>query len=260
MARARMDSCPPPVDRLPSVRRLLRPGFAVPILLALAGVALIIVGQLDLDQPGIGPSLPPIPEPTQSGIAEVTASPSGAGSAGVSASPSASPKPSPTPNPKWVAVQMQIPSVGINIRVQKATKKADCDFPPEFPPSAWILCGGQEPGRGTNSYIFAHAQVGMFLPLWNVQLGAEVRVLMSDGKVLVYRVTEVHPNVSCPDTREKPMSYWTTPPLALKYAPGDCRQGAFWSAPANHERLTLQTSQGYNRNWGEFIVVAEPRA
>ena len=32
-----------------------------------------------------------------------------------------------------------------------------------------------------------------------------------------------------------------------------------WSAPTDHERLTLQTSQGYNRNWGEFIVVAEPR-
>ena len=96
------------------------------------------------------------------------------------------------------------------------------------------------------------------LPLWNVQLGAEVRVLMSDGKVLVYRVTEIHPNVACPDTRAKPMSYWTTPPLALQYAPTDCREGAFWSAPTDHERLTLQTSQGYNRNWGEFIVIAEP--
>jgi len=207
------------------------------------------VGQLDLDQPGPGQSLPPIPEPTPTAIALATPSPR-------SARPSASPTASPTPNPKWVAVQMQIPSIGINIQVQKAASKQDCDFPPEH--GAWILCGGSEPGRGTNSYIFAHAQRGMFLPLWNVQLGAEVRVLMSDRKVLVYRVTEVHPNISCPDTREKPMSYWTTPPLALKYAPTDCRQGAFWSAPTKHERLTLQTSQGYNRNWGEFIVVAEP--
>ena len=207
------------------------------------------MGQLDLDQPGPGQSLPPIPEPTPTAIALATPSPR-------SARPSASPTASPTPNPKWVAVQMQIPSIGINIQVQKAASKQDCDFPPEH--GAWILCGGSEPGRGTNSYIFAHAQRGMFLPLWNVQLGAEVRVLMSDRKVLVYRVTEVHPNISCPDTREKPMSYWTTPPLALKYAPTDCRQGAFWSAPTKHERLTLQTSQGYNRNWGEFIVVAEP--
>ena len=62
----------------------------------------------------------------------------------------------------------------------------------------------------------------------------------------------------CPDTRAKPMSYWTTPPLALQYAGPGCSQGAFWSAPTKHERLTLQTSQGFNRNWGEFIVVAEP--
>jgi len=153
---------------------------------------------------------------------------------------------------------MQIPSVGINVRVRKPASQADCDFPPEIRGVAWVLCGGSEPGRGTNSYIFAHAQVGMFLPLWNVQLGAEVRVLMSDGKILVYRVTEVHPNVSCPDTRAKPMSYWTTPPLALQYAPKDKCLGAAWSDPTNHERLTLQTSQGYNRNWGEFIVIAEP--
>jgi sortase (surface protein transpeptidase) len=224
----------------------------VPILLGLVGVALIIVGQLDLDQPAASQSLPPIPEPTQSATVE----PSGS-SPPVSNSPSASP--TPKPNPNWIAVQMQIPSVGINIRVRRPTSKADCDFPPEDPPSAWVLCGGSQPGRGTNSYIFAHAQVGMFLPLWNVQLGAEVRVLMSDGKVLVYRVTEIHPNIACPDDRASPMSYWTTPPLALQYAPDDCRAGAFWSAPTKDERLTLQTSQGYNRNWGEFIVVAEPR-
>jgi len=223
----------------------------VPILLALAGVALIIVGQLNLDQPGSGQSLPPIPEPTPTPIAQATPSPP-------TARPSASPTASPTPNPKWVAVQMQIPSVAINMRVRKPTTTADCDFPPEIPGIAWLLCGGSEPGRGTNAYIFAHAQVGMFLPLWNVQLGDPVRVLMSDGKVLVYRVTEIHPNVACPDTRAKPMSYWTTPPLALQYAPTDCREGAFWSVPTDHERLTLQTSQGYNRNWGEFIVIAEP--
>src|SRR4029077_16421912 len=50
-ARARSASRRSSVARLPSVRRLLRPGFAVPILLALAGVALIIVGQLNIDPP-----------------------------------------------------------------------------------------------------------------------------------------------------------------------------------------------------------------
>jgi hypothetical protein len=227
----------------------------VPFLLALAGAVLIIVGQLDLDHPAAGGSLPAIPEPTQSPTPSATASGPITGSPTASASPTASP----TPNPNWVAVQIQIQTIPtINIPVHKATTKAQCDFPPEDPPSAWVLCGASEPGRGTNSYIFAHAQRGMFLPLWNVLPGAEIRILMSDGKVLVYRVTELHPNVSCPDTREKPMSYWTTPPLALQYADPGCPMGAYWTSPTKHERLTLQTSQGFNRNWGEFIVVAEP--
>jgi len=234
------------------VRRLLTPGFVVPILLALVGAALIIVGQLNLDQPTAVASLPPIPEPSGTPVASPSANVRG------SAPPLASPTASPTPNPSWIAVQLQIASIGLNIRVHKASTKAQCDFPPEY--DAWILCGGSEPGRGTNSYIFAHARVGMFLPLWNVQVGAPVQILMSDGRVLAYRVTEIHPNVSCPDSREKPMSYWTTPPLALQYADPGCSGGAFWTAPTDHERLTLQTSQGYNRNWGEFIVVAEPAA
>jgi hypothetical protein len=242
--------------RLPPVRRLLTPGLLVPLLLAVAGVALIIAGQLNLDQGGVaGPSLPPITEP--SAPATATASPVASVSAPASPTATASPTASPTPNPSWVAVQLQIASVGINIRVHKATTTAQCDFPPEY--DAWILCGGSEPGRGTNSYIFAHARTGMFLPLWNVQVGAEVLVKMSDGQVLRYRVTEIHPNVSCPDTREPGMEYWgVTPPPALRYAPPGCPGAAIWQAPTDHERLTLQTSQGYNRNWGEFIVVALP--
>jgi hypothetical protein len=38
----------------------------------------------------------------------------------------------------------------------------------------------------------------------------------------------------------------------------DCDEGVFWTQPTDHERLTLQTSQGYNRNWGELVVVADP--
>jgi hypothetical protein len=227
----------------------------VPLLLAVVGVGLIVAGQMGLDQPTAVESLPPIVLPSD------TPEPSPSASLGPSfgsPSASASPTPSPTPNPNRVAVQMQIPSIGLNIRVRKATTKADCDFPPEH--DAWVLCGGSQPGHGTNSYIFSHARVGMFLPLWNVQIGAEIRILMSDKAVLVYRVTEIHANVSCPDTREPPMTYWgVTPPPALRYAAPGCPGGALWTAPTDHERLTLQTSQGYNRNWGEFIVVADPK-
>ena len=46
-------------------------------------------------------------------------------------------------------------------------------------------------------------------------------------------------------------------PLVLQQA-DDCSAGVAWTQPTDHERLTLQTSQGYNRNWGELVVVADP--
>jgi hypothetical protein len=87
-----------------------------------------------------------------------------------------------------------------------------------------------------------------------VWVGDQIQVLMSDGQVLRYQVTEVHPNQACPEAGVPAMP---DPPLALQYAPPGC-PGARWIRPTDHERLTLQTSQGYNRNYGEFIVVAEP--
>lgn len=234
------------------MRRFLTPGFAVPLLLAVAGAVLIIAGQLNLDQGPAGSSLPPIGESTRTPSPQPTVVPS---VVSVEPTPSVSPTPTPTPDPGWVATQLQITSIGLNIKVHKATTAAQCGFPPEY--DAWVLCEGQEPGRGGNAYIFAHARRGMFLPLWNVQLGADVKILMSDGQVLLYQVTEIHPNVSCPDT-EAPKMPANLEPLALKYAEPGCGQGVFWTGPADHERLTLQTSQGFNRNWGEFIVVADP--
>jgi hypothetical protein len=73
--------------------------------------------------------------------------------------------------------------------------------------------------------------------------------------VLHYVVTEIHPNESCPDERAAPMP---NPPLALQYPPPGTCPGARWALPTDYERLTLQTSQGFNRNWGELVVVAEP--
>jgi hypothetical protein len=223
----------------------------LPLLLAVTGAALIIVGQLDLDGPsGSVSSLPPIVDPTATPVA--TTSPGESASA--EESQSLEPTSSPTPIPSdWVAVQLQIEAVGINVRVEKSTDPATDDSPPDD--AAFILRNSSQPGRGTNSYIFAHAVSHLFKPLWNVQLGARIKVLMSDGAVLRYIVTEVHPNVPCPDDRADPHP---NPPLALRYARPGCEEGAAWTQPTEHERLTLQTSQGYNRNYGELVVVAKP--
>lgn len=235
------------------MRRFLNAGTLVPVLLALVGVALIIAGRA-LDEPGAPPSLPPIVTPTQP-VAQATPTPTPTVTVGASPSPPATPTASPSPTPvpdDWVAVQLQIEAVGINVRVREAFTDDVCRFPPVD--AAYIICDGSQPGRGTNSYIFAHARGGLFLNLWNVRLGDEVLVQMSDGQVLRYVVTEVHANVACPDPNAPPHP---NPPPALRLH-DDCSEATFWLSASGHERLTLQTSQGLNRNWGEFIVVAKP--
>jgi hypothetical protein len=231
-------------------------GWTLPILLALTGVVLIIVGSID---PGSepAPSLPPIsrptPPPTPAPTTPAPTLPSQTPDA--TATPSASPTAEPTPTPlpdDVVAVQLDVPSVGIHVAVRQSTSEATDSFPPSD--AAYILRSSSQPGRNTSSYIFAHALNTLFKPLWNVQLDAEVLVLMSDGSVLAYTVTEVRPNVACPDPNAAPMP---NPPLALEVH-DTCDEARFWLQPTDHERLTLQTSQGFNRNWGELVIVADP--
>ncbi|MBA3689476.1 MAG: sortase [Chloroflexi bacterium] len=217
------------------------PGIVLPLLLAVIGASLIVAGRLPVDKPGS--SLPGIPEQSQAAVESPTPGPSAF---------TPVPTPSGTPIPDtWVAVQLEVPSVALNVAVKHAVS-GQCDFPPED--GAYVLCQSSEPGRGANSYIVGHALQHLFKRLWNVVLGAEIKVLMSDGVVLHYVVTEIHPNVACPDSRALPMP---NPPLALTYAKAGC-PGAEWSRKTDHERLTLQTSQGFNRNWGELVIVAEP--
>jgi hypothetical protein len=232
-------------------------GWLLPVGLALAGVALIIAGRLDLDaEPS--PTLAPIPDPTPTPVARAT--PTVPASTGPAATPTPTPTPTPIPE-SVVATQLEVASVGINVAVRQSTSEGNDQYPSTC--CAFILRGSSQPGRGTNSYIFAHALNTLFKPLWNVQLGAEVKILLSDGTVLRYRVTEVRPNVACPDPNPpnpelNPDALGVTLPLALQYAGDDCDEGTGWIGPTDHERVTLQTSQGYNRNWGELVVVAEP--
>jgi hypothetical protein len=242
--------------------------WALPIILGVAGIALIIVGSLDLDS-GPAPSLAPIATPTPMALA--TPSPEASETPSASADPTDRPsqepsdepsaRPTPTPLPESVvATQLEIPSVGINVLVRQSNSAETDNFPPAD--AAYILRAGTQPGRNTNSYVFAHALNTLFKPLWNVQIGAEVLVQMSDGQVLRYEVTEVRPNVACPDpnaTSNNPEDYGVEPPLALQIH-DDCDEGAFWTLPTDYERLTLQTSQGYNRNWGELVIIADPAA
>jgi sortase family protein len=229
------------------VKRLL--AWALPAILGVVGITFIILGLRGQDG-GPTTSLPPIVEPSASAVAE--ASPSEAPSTGQSSTP----QPTPTPLPAGTtAVQLEIATVGINVLVRQSQDDATDNFPPHD--AAYILQGSAQPGQNTNSYIFAHATGALFKPLWNVQVGAEVLIRMSDESVRRYIVTEVRPNVACPDPGGDPALDPRNPPRALQLHE-DCEAGIFWLQPTDHERLTLQTSQGFNRNWGEFVVVADP--
>lgn len=228
--------------------------WALPIILGVAGVALIILGTLDLDDDPEA-SLPPIATATPTEVAAASATPAPSASAAASESAAPTEPPTPTPMPDSItAVQLEVPEVGVNVAVRQSTSQETDSFPPTD--AAYILRAGNQPGRNTNAYVFAHALNTLFKPLWNVQVGAEVLVRMSDDSVLEYVVTEVRPNVPCPDdnaTQNNPPD----PPLALQIH-DDCTAGAFWTTPTDYERLTLQTSQGFNRNWGELVIIAEP--
>jgi hypothetical protein len=231
--------------------------WALPIILGVAGVALIIIGSLDLETEPI-PSLPDLLTPTP--VAQASETPAPTASADAPTSPTAEPTATPTPTPlpdDVVAVQLQVESVGINVAVRQSTSAATDGFPPND--AAYILSQGHQPGRNTNSFIFAHAVSHLFKPLWNVQVGAELLIRMSDDSIRRYVITEVRPNVACPDpdaTENNPEDFGITPPPALQIH--DTCEGSRWTADTDYERITLQTSQGYNRNWGELVIVADP--
>ncbi|MDQ2688927.1 MAG: hypothetical protein M3Y29_01455 [Chloroflexota bacterium] len=250
--------------------------WALPVILGVAGLALIIVGSLDLEAdptsslapiatpPGVA-APPATPEPTPTRASE---SPGESRTPEPTNEPTAEPTPTPLPD-DVVAVRLEVPSVGINVAVFPPANTEQCAFPPSN--GAYLLCRtdadgtllpSYQPGHNVGSYVFAHALNSLFKPLWNVQIGAEVLVRMSNEQVLRYVVTEVRPNVPCPDdsaTTNNPEDFGIEPPLALQIH-DDCDEGSFWTAPTDYERLTLQTSQGYNRNWGELVIVAEPAA
>lgn len=153
-------------------------------------------------------------------------------------------------DPGWTAQRLEIPALGINVSVALAGSTADELFPPHG--GAYILRSSSQPGRGTNSYIFAHAMPDLFKPLWWAQAGQQVIVTMSDGQQLGYRITAIIPDVPCPDaTKPKPANL---PPALANATHCDLS----WTLPTPSERISLQTSQGFNRNYGELVIIAEP--
>lgn len=165
------------------------------------------------------------PSPAPSGPTASPTPPSATGT--LPPIPTATPLVTPTPAPQGiVATRIRIPRLGIDLRiiegdgVDAPLKKAA-----HYPGTGW-------PDQGTNIYLYAHAQTGMFLSLWDAKLGDEVFLDLKDESTRRYVVTEVLPEVA-----------WN----ALEYL-----------EPTPTERLTLQTSTSYTATAPRFIVIAMP--
>lgn len=127
-----------------------------------------------------------------------------------------------------VPVRIEIPAVSIDLPVVSSERSLPGNRPKDYP-----LCDVAQywtrydlPGAPGTTWIYAHAQPGMFLPLFttseatdgNGLLGMSVEVQTGDGRLLTYRIDEV---------RERATNR---------------RIGR--GGPASEHRLILQTSTG----------------
>jgi sortase (surface protein transpeptidase) len=144
------------------------------------------------------------------------------------------PAPTETTAPAITALyRVTIPRLGINLLIKEGDITRDIvdQHTPEN--YAFHLPGTLWPGQGGNTYLYAHARVGMFLSLWNARPGDEVFVTAPDGQLFPYVIRDVLPRV----------------------APTDVSS----TRPTTTERLTLQTSTGPNGSDPRFVVFAFPR-
>lgn len=128
--------------------------------------------------------------------------------------------------------RIRIARLGIDLPIAEGDVERDAvrqETPENF---AFHFPGSALPGEGGNTYLYAHARSGMFLPLWNAREGDEFLIITPDARQLRYVVSEVHARVDANDVT--------------------------WTAPTNDERLTLQTSTGPNPGDPRFVVIALP--
>lgn len=197
------------------------------VALAVISAVVIVAAGLSIALGGGGAALDVSPPPpTASGLPPVTPPAGSATSFPPVATDSPTPSPSPTAGQGIRAKRIQIERLGIDLRIVEGDGiDAPIGKAAHYPGSGW-------PGGGTNIYIYGHARTGMFLSLWNAQVGDQVVLTLVDGSQRTYVVTRVIPKVP-----------WN----AVRYL-----------APTPTEQLTLQTSTSYYPTAPRFIVIALP--
>ncbi len=102
--------------------------------------------------------------------------------------PSIGSLPTPAPGTQSVAatVRLVVPHGGIDIPVIEGDGvHVPLNRAMHYP-------GTSEPGAGSNSLFYAHGQRGMFLGLYDVHDGDEIRAVRADGTVVRFKVTDIH--------------------------------------------------------------------
>ena len=127
--------------------------------------------------------------------------------------------------PGVVATRVRLPRLGMDVPIVEGDGASiPAAAAAHFPGTAW-------PGSGSNTYLYAHAREGLFLPLWSARTGDLVDVDLVDGTTATYRVTEILPVVP-----------WD----ALSYLDA-----------TNGDRLTLQTCLTYGDVAPRYVVIAD---
>jgi hypothetical protein len=100
-----------------------------------------------------------------------------------------------------VATRIVIGAAGIDLPIISGDRPVPGQGPDMYPPCDVALYHTSfgQPGQGRTTYLYAHARVGMFLPLLSAAendggaelLGARVDVYTSDDRLHVYVITKV---------------------------------------------------------------------
>lgn len=201
----------------------------LPATLTALGVAFVTAGLIMLTGPvEAGPA--GSPSPTTVAAASPSASPSGPAS---TVPPSVGP--SPTIPPDRVATRVRVAALGIDLPViAQPGPTVPCDV-------AMYLGDMRQPGADKATYIYAHAQRGMFLPILEASrvgngfgmIGNIVEVYTSDDMVFLYEIDKI--------IRHVPYDTGLEDPIA-----------------ATTDQVWLQTSEGIGTTFPKLQIVGKP--
>jgi hypothetical protein len=217
---------------------------------AVAGDPLLPTPDVSIDatpsaQPTTQPTTSPTPDPTASPQPTEPATPFG---------PILPPSPGTSPSPRPTASQPPLATGGGDpSRIRIASLKIDLPIVPEDHPvrgnkNNYPLCDVAQylnrfasPGEEGSTYIYAHAQIGMFWPLLRASrrtdggasmVGALVEVYTNDDKLHMYEIYRVKRHAIDFTLAEK--------------------------VPAGEHRLVLQTSEGWWGHREKLQLAAKP--